>query len=134
VRGERALPLSSSWLATTFPDPDMWQTEKAAERWLENSAEIKDLRKNPHLSNKDILLGKWGFLAEYRLPGQKRWSQALVWDDAAPGSALADVLGITEGELIWRPVPVPSAAPSRPPEAAAEAPSPHVVHSSASET
>jgi hypothetical protein len=51
ARGKRALPLSARWLATTFPAPDMWQTEKAAERWLENSSEIKDLRKNPHLSN-----------------------------------------------------------------------------------
>jgi hypothetical protein len=105
ARGKRALPLSARWLFETFPDPDMWQTEKAAERWLESSPEIKDLRKNPRLSNIDLLLGKRGFLAEYRLPGQKRWSVALVWDDDRPGAAMAASLGIQEAELIWRRLP-----------------------------
>lgn len=61
ARGKRALPLSARQLAKTFPEPGMWETEKAAERWLENSPEIKDLRKNPHLSNRLFLLGNGGF-------------------------------------------------------------------------
>jgi hypothetical protein len=134
ARGKRALPLTPRWLAKHFPEK--WKTEKAAERWLEYSPEITDLRKNPQLANKTLLLGKWGFfenapennglegsppftgsrsgeinLIEYRLPGQKRWSSALVWHEA-PGAALAQVLGAAEVGLSWRPLAIGGANPS----------------------
>ena len=126
ARGERALPLVPGWLATAFPE--LWDTEKAAKRWIEDSPEIKDLlrmindlqNQKPRPSNKDLLLGKGGFyptqvidetqngndimslaIAEYRLRKQSRWSQALVWS-ADPRAALAHVLTIPERDLIVR--------------------------------
>jgi hypothetical protein len=125
ARGERALPLSPRWLSENL---GLWDTDKAAKRWLEDSPEIKDLfrmindlqNKKPRPSNKDFLLGKRGFLppqvldqlekaggindfamVEYRPKRQKSWSQALVWD-ADPRQALAHALEMPERELIVR--------------------------------
>ena len=71
-----------------------------------------------------------GVLTEYRLPGQKRWSQALVWAETNPGAALADALEIPEVELIWRSVSTsPDAADADHATASADAAATsHTVH------
>jgi hypothetical protein len=42
----------------------------------------------------------WGVLNTYRPPGQTRWSRVLVRHGADPGEALAEVLGVSAGD-IW---------------------------------
>ena len=63
---------------------DLWETEKAAERWL---------AKNPPEAYRDITR-VWGVLKTYRPPGQTSWSRALVRHGADARMALADVLGV----------------------------------------
>jgi hypothetical protein len=65
ARGWDALPLAPRQLSRLFPD--LWDTEKAAERWI---------AKNPPEAYRDILR-VWGVLNGYRPPGQTRWSKAL---------------------------------------------------------
>jgi hypothetical protein len=101
---KNALPLASSYLAATYPE--FWKTEKAAERWLENSPEIKELMENPHRSNIRTISAS-GVL-EYRLPrpqgGAGRWTRAFVFGPS-PRAAIAHELGVPEPavELKQRP-------------------------------
>ncbi|HEY4263740.1 MAG TPA: hypothetical protein VGM72_00355 [Micropepsaceae bacterium] len=53
--------------------PDLWDTPKAAERWLESHKS-----ETPNLHIDTLLIAKWGFLnrLEFRVkkPGSRRWS------------------------------------------------------------
>jgi hypothetical protein len=69
--------------------PNLWGTEKAAERWLE---------KNPLKAYRDIIRVR-GVLNAYRPPGQTSWSKALVRHGADPRMALAAVLGVAAEEI-----------------------------------
>jgi hypothetical protein len=63
--------------------PDLWETRKAAERWI---------AKNPPEAYRDIIR-VWGVIAPYRRTGRAgRWSKALVRHEADPRVALAGVL------------------------------------------
>ena len=89
ARGWDALPLAPRQLSRLFPD--LWDTEKAAERWI---------AKNPPEAYRDIIR-VWGVLNTYRPPGQTRWSKALVRHGADARVALATVLGVpAEGILV----------------------------------
>jgi hypothetical protein len=72
--------------------PELWGTEKAAERWLS---------KNP--LNPDVsIIRLWGVLADYRRSGRhRRWSKALVRHGADARVALGEVLGMpAEGIMV----------------------------------
>jgi hypothetical protein len=109
ARGETCLPLEPGWLSTNYPK--MWKTMKAAQRWVESDPQVLEIMRNPHRSNKDILLEGRGFLEiaiieylpNHRKPGHNQWSKALVWGGVAPGVALSCALGIAETEFRWRP-------------------------------
>jgi hypothetical protein len=76
ARGWDALPLAPRQLSRLFPD--LWDTEKAAQRWI---------AKNPPEAYRDIIR-VWGVLNSYRPPGQTSWSKALVRhgaDRVSPG-------------------------------------------------
>jgi hypothetical protein len=105
ARGLDALPLAPRELDRLFPG--LWETEKAAERWL---------AKNPPEAHIDIIR-VWGVLNTYRPPGQSRWSKALVRHGADPRSALAAVLGVDADDLHVKDGGAPNAntAPSRSP-------------------
>jgi hypothetical protein len=61
-----------------------------AERWT---------AKNPLKAYRDIIR-VWGVITEYRRSGgHGRWSKALVRRRADPGVALAEVLGVSAGEV-----------------------------------
>jgi Bifunctional DNA primase/polymerase, N-terminal len=111
---KNALPLVSTYLSATFPE--LWKTEKAAERWLENSPEIKYLFSNPHPSNIQTI-GQMGVskseplngprelfwrLVEYRLRGRRggRSSHALVQEGHVPAAAIAQALGVDPEAII----------------------------------
>jgi hypothetical protein len=81
-RGWNALPLAAKELSRLFPD--LWSTQKAAERWA---------AKNPPEAHID-LIRVWGVFVEYKPNGQRRWSKALVRHGADPRVALAAVLGM----------------------------------------
>jgi hypothetical protein len=83
ARGWDALSLAAKALNATFPE--LWDTPKAAERWLDKSP----------LERSEGIIRDWGVF-EYRLPGQKRWSKALIRSRVADGAvALGKVLGIS---------------------------------------
>ena len=86
-----ALPLASAELARLFPE--LWETEKAAERWLGN---------NP-LNPYTFLIRLWGVIGDYRRRGRRgRWSRALVRHGANAREALAQVLGVPAGDIRLR--------------------------------
>jgi hypothetical protein len=86
--GWEALPLEPGELTRLFPE--LWGTEKAAERWLGNNP------LDPFIS----IIRLWGVIAAYRPAGRRgRWSRALVRHEADPQSALAEVLGVPAGDI-----------------------------------
>ena len=86
--GRDALPLAPTELTRLFPE--LWGTEKAAERWLS---------KNP-LDPLICIIRLWGVLADYRRSGRhRRWSKALVRHGADARLALADVLGVPAEDI-----------------------------------
>jgi hypothetical protein len=116
----------------------LFLTGKAAGRWLEHSAGLKDFHqqlvlknRNPHHFNKRSLLGKWGFLdpstksmswkevnlIEYRLlphrPGARRWSKALILDGAEPREALATVLDVPASSVELKGDTQPATEPTQ---------------------
>ena len=80
AKGWDALPLAAKKLCWLFPQ--LWDTEKAAERWL---------AKNPPEAYRDIIR-VWGVPKTYRPPRQTRWSKALVRHGADARLALAAAL------------------------------------------
>jgi hypothetical protein len=92
--GWDALPLVPGEIARLFPE--VWVTEKAAERWLANNP------LDPVIS----IIRLWGVIAEYRRMGRRgRWSKALVRHGADPGKALAAVLGFAAEDIHVKEVP-----------------------------
>jgi hypothetical protein len=89
VRGERlGCPLAPTELIRLFPE--LWGTEKAAERWLS---------KNP-LDPLISIIRLWGVLADYRRSGRhRRWSKALVRHGADGRLALAAALGLPAEDI-----------------------------------
>jgi hypothetical protein len=87
ARGWDALPLAAKKLCWLFPR--LWDTEKAAERWI---------AKNPPEAYRDMIR-VWGVLNTYRPPGQTRWSKALVRHGADARVALATVLGVPAEDI-----------------------------------
>jgi hypothetical protein len=86
--GRDALPLAPTELTRLFPE--LWGTEKAAERWLS---------KNP-LDPLISIIRLWGVLADHRRSGRRgRRSKALVRYGADPGLALTEVLGLGAGDI-----------------------------------
>ena len=86
--GWEALPLAAAELARLFPG--LWETEKAAERWLGNNP------LNPVVS----IVRLEGVIHLY-LPSGRRgpWSKALVRQGADPRMALAAVLGMAAEDI-----------------------------------
>jgi hypothetical protein len=81
--GWDALPLAPAELARLFPE--LWGTEKAAERWLGNNP------LNPYIST----IRLWGVIHLYRPNGRRgKWSKALVRHGADAGVAISSVLGL----------------------------------------
>jgi hypothetical protein len=81
--GWGALPLVPGELTRLFPE--LWGTEKAAERWLSKNP------LNPCIS----IIRLWGVFVDYRSGRrQTSWSKALVRHGADPAQALAEVLGV----------------------------------------
>jgi hypothetical protein len=75
-KGWDALPLAPEKLSELFPE--LWGTEKAAERWLGNNP------LNPFIS----IIRLWGVIHFYRPRGRRgKWSKALVRHGADPGAA-----------------------------------------------
>jgi hypothetical protein len=87
ARGLDALPLAPQELARRFPL--LWQTAKAAERWI---------AKNPPEAYRDIIR-VWGVVNGYRPKGQTSWSKALVRHGVDARSAFAAVLGVPAGDI-----------------------------------
>jgi len=90
ARGWNALPLAAKELTRLFPA--LWNTKKAAKRWLE---------KKPLKPYRDIIR-VWGLLNDYRPPGQTSWSKALVRHGADPRTALAGMLGVPAEDIRMR--------------------------------
>jgi len=80
-RGWDALPLAQKELSRLFPE--LWETTKAAERWL---------ARNPLFPLMNIIR-VWGVLVDYKPTRQRRSSRALVRHGADGPAALAVVLG-----------------------------------------
>jgi hypothetical protein len=92
--GWDALPLAPEKLSELFPE--LWGTEKAAERWLGNNP------LDPSIS----IIRLWGVIRSYRPVGRRgRWSKALVRHGADPAEALAGVLGVNAGDILVRGMP-----------------------------
>jgi hypothetical protein len=92
--GWEALPLAPGELTRLFPE--LWGTEKAAERWLS---------KNP-LNACISIIRLWGVFVDYRSGRrQRRWSKALVRHGADPAEALVGVLGVPGEEIRVRDRP-----------------------------
>jgi hypothetical protein len=86
--GWEALPLEPAELSRLFPE--LWGTEKAAERWLGNNP------LNPLIS----IIRLWGVIGAYRRARRRgRWSKALVRHGADAGVALAGVLGVPAEDI-----------------------------------
>ena len=81
ARGWNALPLAQKELSRLFPE--LWETTKAAERWL---------ARNPLIALMN-LIRVWGVLMDYKPRRQRRWSRALLRHGADGPAALAVVLG-----------------------------------------
>ena len=89
--GWEALPLAAKELTRLLPE--LWETEKAAERWLGNNP------LNPDVS----IIRLWGVIHLYRHTGRRgKWSRALVRHGADPRAALAKVLGVPAGDIRLR--------------------------------
>ena len=87
-KGREALPLVPTALGDLFPD--LWATEKAAERWL---------TKNP-LNPSISLIRLWGVLADYRCSHRhRRWSKAVIRHGADARVAIAAVLGVPAEDI-----------------------------------
>ena len=86
-QGWDALPLAAKGMSRLFPH--LWATKKSAERWL---------AKNPPEAYRDIIR-VWGVLKTYRPTGQTRWSKVLVRHGADARVALAEVLGVSAGDI-----------------------------------
>jgi hypothetical protein len=80
-----SLPLAPKQLTRLFPE--LWDTQKAAERWL---------AKNPPEAIRDIIR-VWGVLNGYRPKGQTNWSKALVRHGAGAREAITAVLEVPAG-------------------------------------
>ena len=92
--GWDALPLAPAEQTRLFPE--LWGTEKAAERWLS---------KNP-LDPLISIIRLWGVLADYRRSGRhRRWSKALVRHGADGRLAIAGVLGLPAKDIRVRDRP-----------------------------
>ena len=98
-RGWDALPLAAKELARLFPS--LWATRKAAKRRLEKESLNAD---------RDIIR-VWGLLHQYRPPGQTSWSKTLVRHGADVRAALAEVLGVSAGDIKVRETAQPCAFP-----------------------
>jgi hypothetical protein len=86
--GWEALPLAAEKLSELFPE--LWDTEKAAERWLANNP------LNPSIST----IRLWGVIHLYRPSGRRgKWSKALVRRGVDPRMALAAVLGVAAEDI-----------------------------------
>ena len=90
ARGWNALPLAQKELSRLFPE--LWETTKAAERWL---------ARNPLVPLMNIIR-VWGVLVNYKPRRQRCWSRALVRHGANGPAALAAVLGELAEELAVR--------------------------------
>ncbi len=97
------VPLAPSGLHAVHPD--LWPTEKAAARWVEN--EKRSASANTPNSPRDISLAFWGVLqiAEYRRASSKRWARVAFDPDRFPdpGAALGDVFGEAVEVRGWPP-------------------------------
>jgi hypothetical protein len=83
-----SLPLAPKQLTWLFPE--LWDTQKAAERWL---------AKTPPEAIRDGVR-VWRVLNGYRPKGQTNWSKALVRHRAeAAGGARRAVLGLTAEQI-----------------------------------
>jgi hypothetical protein len=90
ARGWDALPLAAKALNATFPE--LWDTPKAAQRWLDKSP----------LARSEDVVRDWGVF-EYLPAGQKRWSKALIRHGAGDAAvALGRVLEISPGSLRFK--------------------------------
>jgi len=90
-KGWEALPLGPAELTRLFPE--LWGTEKAAERWLGNNP------LNPLIP----IIRLWGVIVAYRRAGRRgRWTKALVRHGADPRAALAGVLGVPAEDICVR--------------------------------
>ena len=87
-RGWDALPLAQKELSRLFPE--LWETTKAAERWL---------ARNPLFPLMNIIR-VWGVLVDYKPRRQRRWSKALVRHGANGSAALAAVLGEPAEQIV----------------------------------
>jgi hypothetical protein len=86
--GWEALPLAPGKRNRLFPE--LWETAKAAERWLGNNP------LNPHMS----IIRLWGVITAYRPTRRKgRWSKALVRHGVDPRMALAAMLGMPAEDI-----------------------------------
>jgi hypothetical protein len=93
-KGWEALPLAPEKLSELFPE--LWNTPKAAERWLGNNP------LNPLISS----IRLWGVIVAYRPSGRRgRWSKALVQHGADEEVALAGVLGVSADNIRLRGLP-----------------------------
>jgi hypothetical protein len=91
------------WPTVAAVLPDVFKNKKAVEDWFRtNTGEKKRLKaiENPENSYKDILIGKFGVYAdyrvvEYRIPGNRRKRLALVDLNVhpEPGSSLSQLYG-----------------------------------------
>ena len=83
AQGWDALPLAAKALTAKFPE--LWDSLKAAQRWLD---------KKP-LEHSKSNIRVWGVF-QYLQQGQKRWSRALIRDGVADcAAALGRVLGVS---------------------------------------
>ncbi len=85
-----ALPLAQKELSRLFPH--LWETTKAAERWL---------ARNP-LAPLIHIIRVWGGFVDYKPKRQRRWSRALVRHGANGPAALAAVLGERAEDVMVR--------------------------------
>jgi hypothetical protein len=93
-KGWDALPLAPESMTELFPE--LWGTAKAAERWLGNNP------LDPVIS----IIRLWGVIHFYRPRGRRgKWSKALVRHEADPAEALAEVLGVSAGDIRVRERP-----------------------------
>jgi hypothetical protein len=90
TRGWDALPLAQKELSRLFPE--LWETTKAAERWL---------ARNP-LTPLINIIRVWGVIVDHKPKRQRRWSRALVRHEANGPAALAAVLGEPADDMAVR--------------------------------
>jgi hypothetical protein len=117
----RALPLAPADLSAARPD--LWETEKAVERFLEERRKAgRPPGLNPQTPYRGSYKGFGGFsppLARYRKPGARRWSLAAVPPEGGHAALVAEV-----GELAAYEPPDLPPPPSPPPRQEATMPDP----------